>query len=415
MGIFTISREDIYDYFRCPKIVSIKAHRLLAPPEEKPNKIRVEPEVSASTIGKIGEAAVAAAFSPAAAIVQGLGKLQEVITRQTEMTVSRLGVTLDNRIGEVVKETVNGITQVRQAITEEYGEVQVIGRGGCKNGPFPGEALPDFIAISPKLKQPVLIEAKNTIKASNSDRFQARFYNTVARETGVVVHEQRFEGSQIRLDPIAYHESIAETLLVYPRGSSYEKILDRIDMGKETIKDIWLAKQLGYCGKSPHTNCDSRCPHHRLGIELPEGNMEVVTPMPLVYAKGLAESSFDMDTEYLHNYFMNSGLATGTFELWLRARNNTPLKKQFVEEVASKTCLPFDIVQRMVFPEMHTQKSEKIAARMASAFEPWENIFGKERADKYFKNSARGQATRLYTLPNDSLDFINRSWKKWAK
>lgn len=37
-GVFTISREDYYDYLRCPKIIAIKTHRYFTkpPPPPKP-------------------------------------------------------------------------------------------------------------------------------------------------------------------------------------------------------------------------------------------------------------------------------------------------------------------------------------------------------------------------------------------
>jgi hypothetical protein len=60
---FTVSREDLYDYLRCPKIVAIKTHRtILGLEREKEVGQRAQPEVPAAVVGKIGEAAVAVAF-----------------------------------------------------------------------------------------------------------------------------------------------------------------------------------------------------------------------------------------------------------------------------------------------------------------------------------------------------------------
>src|SRR3989449_5676714 len=61
-SIFTVSREDIFDYKRCPKIVSIKTYRTT-----RTKKLRhevTEPKVPIPNIvGQIGEAAVRLAFS----------------------------------------------------------------------------------------------------------------------------------------------------------------------------------------------------------------------------------------------------------------------------------------------------------------------------------------------------------------
>src|SRR2546428_11868628 len=100
----------MYDYFRCPKIVAIKAYRHLHPPERKREApARAEPEVSASVVGKLGEAAVAAAFSPEALAAETIAKLRETGTQQTASTVSSMGVVIDENARRILAETVNGL------------------------------------------------------------------------------------------------------------------------------------------------------------------------------------------------------------------------------------------------------------------------------------------------------------------
>src|SRR5205823_6125432 len=61
-SIFTVSREDVFDYKRCPKIVAIKTYR-----KTRTRKERSEPNDSGiplpNIVGQIGEAAVRLAFS----------------------------------------------------------------------------------------------------------------------------------------------------------------------------------------------------------------------------------------------------------------------------------------------------------------------------------------------------------------
>ncbi len=383
-----------------------------APEEEVEPAPRKHPEVPASVIGKIGELAVAAAFSPAGNAAQTVAKLKETLSRQTESSISSMGVTLDINARKILDETVQGLTDIRSYITEEFGELNVIGRGGCKNGPFPGEALPDFVATTPKHSQPILIEVKNTIGSAKTNLFQASFYNTVARETGVVVQEQRFEAGRLNLVPVAHHQSIADTLLVYPRGGTYEKVTDQISLKDETLEGVWLAKQLGYLGRSPHTDCGSKCPHHRLHVELPEGNLEVSPPMPLIFAKGVSELGADLDTHYLHHYFYKSGIGSDMWPWVFRAEREPELRGEVVKRTANKMGIPEDIVERMVFSHRTMPDPGQVLNHMAGEIEPWEKLLGEKRM-KDIGPTLQGLVTRIYGLPDKSEEFIKRSRRKW--
>lgn len=413
MPTFTVSRAEVYDYLRCPKIVAIKAYRSLHAPEEEEEVIpRAQPKVSASIIGKIGEVAVAAAFSPAAVAAKTITELKETVTQQARMSVADLGVVIDENAQRILDETVKGLADIRSLITEEFGDVQVIGRGGCRNGPFPGEALPDFVAVTRKHEQPILIEVKNTPKPVKTDYFQASFYNTVARETGVVVHEQRFEDGKLNLVPIAYHQSIADTLLVYPRGSAYEKVTDQVSLTENAIKEVWLAKQLGFLGRSPHTDCGSKCPHHRLGIELLEGNLEVAKPLPLIFAQGLTETGDDLGVHYLQRYFNKSGMGSDILLWTFRAERDPMLKAKLIGQISARMGIPESVVETMAFGRIKTHDPQKVLKEMSAEVEPWERILGKERMDG-IGPTLQSLATRLYSLPDKSEEFVKRSLKKW--
>ena len=86
-----------------------------------------------------------------------------------------------------------------------------------------------------------------------------------------------------------------------PGMGNLKKITDTIPLDKNLVRNIWIAKQLGLKGRTPKTDCDSRCPHHRYG-SLPEGNLEPAIPLALIVAKGLVECGADLDTEYLRRY-----------------------------------------------------------------------------------------------------------------
>jgi hypothetical protein len=409
-SISTLSRADIYDYLRCPKIVSIKTYRLVHPARRRRIAARREPQVSAAVIGKIGEAAVASALS-----IDSDAEGEDVdkeIARMTESKVATQGIRVPGMAREILAETVEGLRDTRKYIRKEYGKVRVVGNGRCKNGPFPGEALPDLVALSPRNQKPILIEVKNGRKASATDRFQASFYNTVARETGVLVQEERLEDDEPEFLPKVHYNSITDTLLVYPIGKTYEKITDRIDMNHDRLQEIWEAKQLGLLGKSPSTDCDSKCPHHRLKVHLPEGSLEPAKPIPLIYAKGLVESGYDLDLDYLRSYSYVVDPNWDIGELIEEAQENKKRKETVIQAVVKETRLPEDVVRRMFFEEQEWPEPKKVFREMANEFEPWERMLSHKWMRKV-KQRSSSQASRIYTIPEESDRFVKRSWDKW--
>ena len=69
------------------------------------------------------------------------------------------------------------------------------------------------------------------------------------------------------------------------------------------------AKQLGMKGKAPETDCGSGLPAHRLKRRLPEGNIDVAIPLPLVYSKGRTEQDVDLDAVYWDHFLRKKKIA----------------------------------------------------------------------------------------------------------
>lgn len=413
MTTFTVSREDLYDYFRCPKIVAIKMYRSTHHPQvQRETFERTKPEVPTAVVGKIGEAAVAAAFSPLASAAGTGSKVEQLVMQKAQSAILDIGAVIDSNTKRVLEETAAGLASLRGAITNEFGEVEVIGRGICKNGPFPGEALPDFVAHTPKHNQPILIEVKNTPKPVKTDQFQASFYNTVARETGVVVQEQRFESGKLNLVPVAYHNSIAETMLIYPRNGSYSRITYQVSLKDDTIKQVWAAKQLGLLGKVPYNDCDSKCPHHRLKFELPEGNLEPSRPPSLIFAQGLTEAGANLDDHYLHHYFYTSGIGSEMWLWTLKAEHDPVLRTEVIRRLSSKTNIPEDLLERMAFGRRNMPDPQTVLRSMSAEFEGWERLLGKDRMSM-LGPTLQGLVTRLHSLPEHSNEYVKRSRMKW--
>lgn len=456
-GIFTVSRSNFYDYFRCPKIISLKIHRDLIkpPPLQKPKpkrNIRYE-------IGTIGEVATKEVFSEAGKEIleAGLGAEEEYeeeefeereeveISKQVyepppfpkilEVNLSQKGVQLDAQMKSILRDTLSGLKTIRKYLEDEYGEIRILGRAELKNGVLPCKIKPDFVAISDDNKKPLLIEVKNSSRINQKpDSFQASFYNSIAKNHGVLVLQERLEDEQNIVTPKLIENVLPETVLVYPRLGEFQKIVDTVQISQKIIDEIWQAKQLGLSGKTPHTDCDSSCPHHRLG-ELPEDNIEPAIPLPLIYAQGLREQGKNLDLDYLRGYLYKKPIGREFYDsLWefrdvnfqiemykhrdpqkaKEKRKSLELQKEkYLDLFSEKTGLSRTTIANLSANRENTWKHDKkIIKEMENELHPWQKILGKKKLmnlNQYIK----GFTTKLYAIPDNSDVFIKRAWKQW--
>ena len=279
-----MSRQDVYDYLKCPKIVAFRTHMSL---HERPSVSRRAGGLRHET-GVIGEittrhmlAENVSEHEPPSLEggMSGGHDVQEDHAQRTTLMkrdLERYRIALDETIGGIFKETVKGLEAIKRQINDQYGEINVIGRGESRNGLLSSTSRPDFVAVVGDRKKLVMVEVKNAKMAgAKPDKFQATFYNTVGAKFGITVMEEYRELSSLKIAPMTTRQKISETILVYPRRGEFEVIKDRVDIGRKTAQGIWAAKQLGMEGKAPETDCDSSCPHHRLKRRLPEGNIDV--------------------------------------------------------------------------------------------------------------------------------------------
>src|SRR2546425_1016452 len=275
-SIFTVSRENIFDYKRCPKIIAIKTYRTT-----RTKKLRHEmnePKIPIPNIvGQIGEAAAQLTFS---GNDEGGKSLDEdsLVRRKTpekrivQLILSRLnlmdkGMQMDLEV--LAKKTLEGLKGIRTEIDLALGPLTIIGRGESRYGALPTCGYPDFVALTSDEK-PVLIEVKNGAKESPSkDEFQASFYNSLGKTVGVLVHEGTVNHRGIRPNLQVHLEEDAETLLLYPRLNKWRKIANTVNIEPDDLEEIWAAKQLGIIGRWSSSDCGSDCPHTRYGIILP--------------------------------------------------------------------------------------------------------------------------------------------------
>ena len=441
LSIFTVSRQDVYDYLKCPKIVAFKTHTSL---RERPSASRRAGGLRHET-GVIGEITARHMLAENVPGHEPLGleggmsgghDVQEGHAQRMTLMKKDLGkhrIALDETIGGIFKETVKGLEVIKRQINDQYGEINVIGRGESRNGLLSSTSRPDFVAVVGDRKKLVMVEVKNARTAgAKPDKFQATFYNTVGAKFGITVMEEYGGLSSLKIAPMTTRQKISETILVYPRRGEFEVIKDRVDISRKTAQGIWAAKQLGMKGKAPETDCDSGCPHHRLKRRLPEGNIDVAIPLPLVYSKGRTEQDVDLDAVYWDHFLRKKKIAgvLGDFRtdcIWEKIRIGkikdpvvrkaeldrlSKARLDFVKTVSRKTGLETKWLSNRASGHYNAELDKSLEREMADEIEAWRKTLGARRF-KRSKYRAKGQGTRIYALPKNSARFVEKSWNEW--
>ncbi len=402
-SIYTISRADIYDFRRCPKIVAIKSHRALkSVPKEQPTQPRaIEPV----TIGMIGEAAVRLGF-------QGLPRAtaMERISRAIPQT------DVSDYLKQIALDSLKGVEEIRVQLEKQFGELNVIGKGEGRHPDLVGKVRPDFIAQSGRNGEPVIIESKNSTRPTSADNFQAVFYNGIAETFGVYLIEERMEDKLPALRPKLV-EGGAKTVLVYPRLGKHSVVKEKFVPDLPMIKGIWKAKELGFQGLAPETNCGKKCPHYRLKVKLSEDDMELLSPPPLIFSEGIRETGFSLDTGYQASYAWRLLPLKVKVAVSLSAfrpiKGLVELKEWLTKTVglneeAAKVVL--DPGERAAFLASRPD-AKNLMKSMGSELEPWRSIL-KDRLELNAPNIL-AIATAVYSLPKTSLRFVKDAWDRW--
>lgn len=401
-SIFTVTREDLYDYGRCPKIVAIKAYRALT---EVPTARVEEPRVQEpATIGKIGEMAVKLTL-------QGVPK-HETLSRITHAVPQ---VKINEYLGQIAAQSVEGMDEIRKSLKAAYKEVTIVGRGEGRHPDLAGTARPDFIGLTKDDGVPIIVEAKDTAKEASSNKFQAMYYNGIAEKHGIYLLQERLEGETAKFYPRILKSS-AETVLVYPRLATYTIVKEKYVPTEPVIREVWKAKQLGFSGRTPENRCRDKCPHKRLKVNLPEADMEPLPPLPLIFSEGSIENGADLDLEYQAGYaweLLPSRIKLAVLFSKRGGRELDELKNWLVKNLMISSYaadLVLDNAKRELFLTSKLT-GDDLLKLMESELEPWRLIF-KERL-KSWAPSILARATSVYSLPKDSGRFVREAWGRW--
>lgn len=403
-SIFTVSREDLYDYRRCPKIVAIKAYRAVRISREA-KEIQERRISEPATIGKIGEAAVKLSL-------QGVPKHE--VLRQITHSIPEIRV--NEYLAQIAAQSVEGMDEIRKSLKAAYESVTIVGRGEGRHPDLAGTARPDFIGLTERDGKPIIVEAKDSAKTTPAYKFQAMFYNGIAEQFGVYVLRERLEGESPKFSPRLI-KGAAETILVYPRLATFSVVKEKYVPTQSVIKEVWKAKELGFNGQVPETDCRKKCPHNRLKVDLPVGSMEPLPPLPLIFSEGSLEKGLDLDLEYQAEYAWDL-LPTRIKLAVLFSRGRgletlTELKDWLVKNLGiteEAADIVLDLKKRESFLGSKPDADELLEL-MANELEPWEALLKERMAAS--GPSILARATAVYSLPSESRRFVREAWGRW--
>lgn len=353
----------------------------------------------------IGEAAVRLGFQ---------GAPRDVAMKQIAQAIPR--VTFNEQLEVIASQSLKGVEEVRRKLAREYGDLTIIGKGEGRHPDVPIKVRPDFIAFREGEEKPIIIETKDTTRMNPTDDFQAALYNGIAERYGVYLVQERLDGGVRRFSPLTIQGN-AEAILIYPRLAKYSIIKDRFAPDIELIKEIWKAKQLGFKGLLPETDCGKKCAHNRLKVKLAEGNMEPAPPLPLIFSNAVLETGFSYDVGYQVNYAWSLLPPRVKLAILFSARGVGTSLANVKEWLTGSVGLEEEAAQIVVNPERRDAfirsrpDAESLAKFVGSELESWKSILGRRLSEG--SPSILAIATAIYSLPKNSSRFVRESWDRW--
>ncbi|MGD0177615.1 MAG: hypothetical protein ABSC50_12405 [Candidatus Bathyarchaeia archaeon] len=353
----------------------------------------------------IGEAAVQLGFQ---------GVPRAVAMQQIAQDIPQ--VKFNEYLEEIASQSLKGVEEVRGKLAEEYGDITIIGKGEGRHPDLAGKVRPDFVAFRDQSSNPIIVETKDTIRMSSPDNFQAALYNGIAERYGLYLIEERLEGESRIFSPRTVQGN-AETVLIYPRLAKYAIVTEKYVPDSKTVREIWKAKELGFRGLVPETDCGTKCAHHRLKVKLSEGNMEPLPPPPLIFSEGVLETGFNYDVGYQTAYAwkllplrVRLGIVMSTQKVvkGLAELRNWLTKTVGLDEETADIVV--DPNKREAFLRTKPD-AQSLVKSMESDLEPWKNILKENLV--VGAPSILAVATAVYSLPKGSLEFVREAWGRW--
>ena len=472
----TISWSEIYDYIRCPKIVSFKAAGLKTRTITSRKPPAIEPHVA----GKIGEQVVEIFLQPltspefdlditeeAADIIEesgGSASLPESLIKRMAMSLFRRRPDLKKKllkrleelrlpagneiIRSMIDQAIAGIQISALTLREKYGEMELLGHAEVKASVLPSYLRPDFIFKPRKSNAIMIVEVKNKAKITAQDRFQASFYASLGMLGGIAVREHiTLEGPS--LAPMSILKPQTHCILLNVRTGFVEEVPAEIDV-MSLLRGIWEAKQLGLIGKQPDAELREYCRKCRWkkfcshfsssGPPVAALN-DLAKPVPLIIAKGLLDQGVNLNLlwweKYIYEYDwsvrcavrqlersfseeLNSALERGlSVSDWmeLRRRFRERIRKLYedtLRETLEHLGLDDEEIRALLNGPVSQDDFNKACEEFKSEIERWEDIMKRLGYTVECNPWLNMHGFRKYTtLPRMSGKLTEDAWKWW--
>jgi len=441
LTLYTLSRQDFFDYLRCPRIVAFRTQGIRVREFSPRSPMSI---IKSIEKGKIGELTTKVGLQE---LTKDRPKDDKAILRSIRAELASLSRrsfrTPQEELEGVIRRSLEGTKRIADQIREIYGVVDVVGRGEVKSPFLPHMILPDFVVMTSRRKTLSLIEVKNTEKANvRGDEFQAAFYNAISKEPSAVIVKERKERGRTEIAPQTCMRVDPETLLVYPILGEFKVVKNALTIEKNLVEGIWEAKQLGMIRKAPMASGSeycSRCPYREHCNRDKWDELEPAKPLALIAAKGAIETGSNLDLEFLKRYSSSMVYQQSVLSALDRKARIAELRfilktRSFAEAsytnredrgeslywqtrdqekiglVALALGLDEEHARDLVSTTIAVDR-KRIFREMAGEFQKWRPLLRKDY--KAMVDRVASYGLRYCTFPSHSEDLINRSWRKW--
>jgi hypothetical protein len=418
VNLNTVNHRDLAHYEACPRLLGVYAY-LTAHPEaraagpQRREVVYVE-GLDGLAFGSIGEAMTAEMLGDFDGNVDSdavIGQTLEALKRRG----ARLTANIRRQVEKAVREAQGQFTQVHNALQERYGRLKLLGRGKAHYGHVPGYAAPDFVAVA-KNGNTILVEAKYQRKLTMQQVRQAEWYNAVATAECLQVRWVPQVGEKMRGSIQSSFRDPQECVLVNwsPSGDGITPVSSRAHANKETLRELWRVKRMGFQGVLPETDCEVSCRCQKQiekhELELPEGNLEVARPPVLHLGQAYVEEGVDLEGRGLANMAVLAGGPTILRDLRMmhyHARR-TDHPQEAEERLAGLLDIPEDRAREIIRQGTNVGRVPDEEVKVDRA---WGSLVG----DVMTMRGIKAQATRTYAAARDVDRLVKRANDFWDK
>ena len=284
---------------------------------------KAQREIESVTIGQAGEMTIDYLIQPQASGETVLEKYdrtkkidRKALNKKILDGIRGRKVQINRATLDMIKETTENVEPIINQIIENYGLIESIGRGMLVEGSIVTYGFVDNVVKLKNNNKLMILEVKNTahppkkLDILKADLDQARYYNSIVKETGLLqrMYRQNHLTDQLELIPEFKISPNIDTTVIYTRSGKIAHVSDRLEYIQEIREDVWLAKQLGFMGKFPESDCDaqtSTCVHENLPKEIWSkmriDNSEIKQPIVLGLADGLVENDVRFEPLFYSN------------------------------------------------------------------------------------------------------------------